>query len=98
MGRKQVIRKKINMTHKEQERYFLIDCFSRDGYFYIQRKENLLVTDDSDIKIGSKVQFIYNEEKEVRKEEPKINKENKIRIGKIIMESGNFYYFLHLYS
>ncbi|XP_051155321.1 uncharacterized protein LOC127277917 [Leptopilina boulardi] len=65
----------------DQERKFLIDSFVEDGEFYIIKKENILLTDDSDIKIGARIQFVFK-----RKNKKGVEK-TKIITGKIIMES-----------
>lgn len=61
--------------------FFLIDSFIEDGFLYIVNQTNILVTVDSELKIGARVQFAYTES--VKK--PKIKK------GKIIMESGRYF-------
>ncbi|XP_043461935.1 uncharacterized protein LOC122498318 [Leptopilina heterotoma] len=65
------------MDNEENERKFLIDCFTNDGWFYIVKESALLITEKSEIKVGAKVQFAY----------PEDVKQPKIRRGKIIMES-----------
>lgn len=78
------------MTNQEKRRKFLLDCFTEDGWFYIVKKKAILVTDDSDLKIGAKVQFTYTDN----------DKQQKIRKGKIIMESRKYTLYIlyvHIY-
>ncbi|XP_043482135.1 uncharacterized protein LOC122511137 [Leptopilina heterotoma] len=59
---------------------FLLDSFSENGKFYIVRKSTILVTDESEIEIGRKVQFA----------QPKKGQDiemAKIKTGKIVMKS-----------
>lgn len=68
------------MENQELVRKFLIDSFTEDGWFYIVNQTSLLVTDDSEIKIGAQIQFAF----------PDKGEHSKIRKGKIIMESRKY--------
>lgn len=65
------------MVDDDRRRKFLLNSFTEDGWFYIVDKRALLVTDDSEIKIGALVQFAYSSNVD----------KSKVRKGKIIMES-----------
>lgn len=65
---------------EDQERKFLVDAFTEDGWFYIIDKKALLITDDSEIKLGVLMQFEFPDKKG----------EIKIRKGELIMESGKY--------
>ncbi|XP_043474826.1 uncharacterized protein LOC122506604 isoform X1 [Leptopilina heterotoma] len=45
-----------------ENRFFLLDSFIENGWFYVVSKSAILVTDEMEIKIGEKVQFAYPED------------------------------------
>lgn len=58
--------------------FFLFDTFPNDEKFYIISKTSILVTDDSEIKIGEKFQFVF----------PNDSKDSDIKMGKLVMQSS----------
>lgn len=82
-----MIKLKFLSKHYDQSgarTFFLLDSYGEHGWFYIISKKDFLVTDDLEIQIGTKVQFVFREE----------NKIPKLRNGKIIFESGNSLHIL----
>lgn len=73
------------MDTNKDEYFVLLNAFTDDGWFYIVRKGAILVTDESEIKIGAKVQFPYPEDDD----NPNIKK------GKIVLLSSKYIYLIN---
>lgn len=71
------------------KRLFLLDSFSENGKFYIVSKSTILVTNESEIEIGRKVQFAHTtKEQDIEMA--------KIKTGKIVMKSGKYFQVFNL--
>lgn len=68
------------MTNQKEEWFVLFDTYISDERFYIVSKTSILVTDDSEIKIGEKFQFVF----------PNDSKDAEIKMGKLVMQSSKY--------